>query len=270
MVPSKAERLTCRDALGQPAFMSGGGQARGPFMPTDYSRRRLAVLVVGSAVLSLAAFALTLGDSPFTEAGGPAPTPATVTTPAASSTTRLDAGAIAPTDAFVVAPGSGRVVGAGQLSTYTVEIEQGIPVDLGAFATAVETTLGDPRGWTSDGEVALQRVGPDEAPTFRVRLATPKTTDAHCAPLDTHLEVSCRNGADVMINVRRWLEGAAPSGMTLTQYRDYVISHEVGHALGHDHVDCPGRGQPAPVMVQQTLGLGGCKPNPWPFPNPPE
>jgi hypothetical protein len=169
---------------------------------------------------------------------------------------------------FDVAPGTGAVTGGGDLSTYAVEVEQGIPVDLVAFAGLVERVLGDPRGWTAAGDVALQRIGPEAEPTFRVRLATPATTDAHCAPLDTYGELSCRNGAEVMVNLRRWVEGAPASRLSLARYRAYVISHEVGHALGHDHVDCPGAGQVAPVMLQQTLGLGGCTPNPWPFPTP--
>jgi hypothetical protein len=97
--------------------------------------------------------------------------------------------------------------------------------------------------------------------------AIPATTDARCAPLETDGEVSCRNGADVMINLRRWLEGAPASELSIRDYRTYVVNHEVGHALGYDHVDCPGPGAVAPVMVQQTLGLGGCLPNPWPHPD---
>jgi hypothetical protein len=233
------------------------------------------VLLVGVAVAA-GALALGRGDDRATEAGTAsttttAPAPGPTSSPSgpsttSSTTTTLDSGAVVPTDRFVVAPGTGAVVGTGPLRTYTVEVEEGIPIDPAAFAAAVEAVLGDRRGWTAPGDLALQRVDGTAAPDFRVRLATPATTDVHCAPLATNGRYSCRNGEDVMINLTRWVEGAAPSGLPLDQYRQYLISHEVGHALGHEHVGCPGAGQRAPVMLQQTKGLEGCAPNPWPHP----
>jgi hypothetical protein len=226
-------------------------------------------VVLGGVLAMAGVWFLSEGDEPPTSGVRPAGAPETTAGSASgdTATTTIDVEALSSTDVFVVAPGSGGVTGVGDLHTYTVEVEQGVPVDPRTFAAEVEAILDDPRGWTAAGDVALQRVGSDAAPMFRVRLATPSTTDAHCAPLLTEGEVSCRNGEDVMINVVRWLAGAAPSKLPLAQYRQYVISHEVGHALGHEHEGCPGRGAIAPVMLQQTEGLQGCTPNPWPVPD---
>jgi hypothetical protein len=43
-----------------------------------------------------------------------------------------------------------------------------------------------------------------------------------------------------------------------------VVNHETGHWLGLGHAGCPGRGRLAPVMMQQSKGLGGCRFNPFP------
>jgi hypothetical protein len=44
-----------------------------------------------------------------------------------------------------------------------------------------------------------------------------------------------------------------------------VVDHETGHWLGHPHLSCGGRGRLAPVMMQQSKGLDGCRHNPWPL-----
>jgi predicted Zn-dependent protease len=45
-----------------------------------------------------------------------------------------------------------------------------------------------------------------------------------------------------------------------------MVNHEVGHYLGLGHVGCPKKGAKAPVMMQQSISLGGCVPEAWPYP----
>ncbi len=166
---------------------------------------------------------------------------------------------------YATAPGDSAVLGhAGTLLRFQVVVENGIKgIAPAAFASEVVTILGDPRGWTAGGTWRLQRVGPGEAHDFTLYLATPATRDVLCgAAFDQY--TSCRNGDDVVINVSRWVHGV-PYYSDLAAYHEYAVSHEVGHRLGHGHELCPGPGKPAPTMEQQTLGLHGCTPNPWPY-----
>ncbi|MET7835480.1 DUF3152 domain-containing protein [Micromonospora sediminicola] len=160
-------------------------------------------------------------------------------------------------------PASSR--GTGRTLRYRVAVERdirGVPVD--AFAAQVTGILTGPGGWTTDGRVTLRRVGPDRAADFTVHLATPGTRDELCRDGPDGY-TSCRRGDRVVLNVARWALGAPGYGRDLDAYRRYMVNHEVGHRLGHGHERCPGRGRPAPVMQQQTLGLHGCTPNPLPF-----
>ena len=162
---------------------------------------------------------------------------------------------------FKVVDAPGRVVPHGAV-TYSVEVEKGLVFPPGGIAGLVDATLTDPRGWRSKNR-RLVRV--DGGAAIRVRLATPATADTLCAPLQTRGRLSCRNGVDVVLNAWRWANGSK-GYRSLREYRQYVINHEVGHALGFSHVGCPAHGGLAPVMMQQTLGLKGCRPNPWPAP----
>jgi hypothetical protein len=228
----------------------------------------VAALVVGGALL------LSREDDPTPASDGARSTGITSTTRSTtvtSTSTTAPSSSIAPppppTDSFRVARGGRAVVGTGgTLFTYTVVVAEGVRDDPAGSAAAVDATLADPRSWIGAADVRLQRVGAGASPAFHVRLATPDTVDAHCAPLKTAGIYSCRNGADVMLNSQRWLAGATPAQMTLADYRDYMVNHEVGHALGHGHESCPGAGDVAPVMLQQTKGLQGCRPNPYPYP----
>ncbi|MEG9227326.1 DUF3152 domain-containing protein [Aeromicrobium sp. Sec7.5] len=162
---------------------------------------------------------------------------------------------------YSTAPEAGPAAGtAGDLVQYRVEVEDVVGISPVEFAAAVDGVTADPRGWTQDGARRLQRT--DTAP-LRIVLVSPPTADQLCAPLNTAGKYSCRNGNDVVINADRWNVGV-PHFQPLDQYRIYVINHELGHALRNPHESCPGSGQVAPVMLQQTIGLDGCLPNPWP------
>ncbi|MEU7898127.1 DUF3152 domain-containing protein [Nonomuraea sp. NPDC049152] len=161
----------------------------------------------------------------------------------------------------VVAGGDKPRKGRGAAVRYQVEVEGGLPFSPEDFAANVHATLNDPRSWGR-----FRRV--DHGPVrLSVALTSPLTTDAQCLPLRTGGELSCWNGRRSVINAERWARGVEAYRGDLTAYRQYVINHEVGHGLGHHHVGCPGRGRPAPVMVQQSKSLESCLPNPWPYPS---
>ena len=75
------------------------------------------------------------------------------------------------------------------------------------------------------------------------------------------IETSCYNpaygpdrAARVFINEARWVRGAVPFEGDVGSYRQYVINHEVGHAIGYvRHEMCGEQGALAPVMMQQTF-----------------
>ncbi len=157
----------------------------------------------------------------------------------------------------------------GRTVRYTVELEGGVDIRGVDLATTVGTVLTDPRGWQTRDGVRFVNVSPANAAKgarvdLRITLASPDTTDQLCAPLLTRGQVSCHNSGRVVLNLRRWVLGADAYGTNVTGYRTYLVNHEVGHGIGHAHAYCGGRDKVAPVMMQQTYGLKGCKPWPWP------
>ena len=134
--------------------------------------------------------------------------------------------------------------------------------DVNEFASIVESTLTDSRGWIRAG-VKFSKVS--SGGRLHVVLASGAEIDKYdgCSA-----ELSCTVYPYVLINDARWL-GATDSynsaGLSLSSYRQMVINHEVGHFLGHNHASACGAGGVAPVMLQQSTGLRGCTGNSWPL-----
>jgi hypothetical protein len=166
---------------------------------------------------------------------------------------------------LVVVPGVQAAPGPGAVRTVRIEVERGLAVDPGLFALTVMTTLNDPRGWGADGSVTFARTDADA--DLSVVLASPRLVDRLCAPLATAGKVSCGTNDRAVLNVRRWIEGAAGWDGDKVAYRQYLVNHEVGHLLGHRHEYCAGAGKLAPLMQQQSGSTGACTPNAWPFPS---
>lgn len=168
---------------------------------------------------------------------------------------------------FVRADVDGPKVGdGGRLLRYAVEVEKDLPYEADETAREIQTTLSDPRSWIGGGDWRLELVSDPDRADFTVFLATPDTVDRFCWPLRTYGRVSCQAGNRVVLNAWRWAHASDAYGSDVGAYRQYLVNHEVGHRLGHNHVGCPGKGKRAPVMMQQTKGVGACEANPWPAP----
>ena len=196
-----------------------------------------------------------------------------------------------------VVPGTSPRVGEGttRAFTYTVEVEDGIDTaSIGgdeAVARMVSETLANPKSWTHNPQFSFERVdaGFPGEPDFRVSLTSPMTVREGCG-YDIPLEASCYNPAylqnqpRVFLNEARWVRGAVPFQGDIGSYRQYLINHEVGHAIGYQqHEPCGENGALAPVMMQQTFSTSNddgarfdpgsvkadgktCRFNPWPYP----
>ncbi len=137
-----------------------------------------------------------------------------------------------------------------------------IEADFSEFDSVVKNTLTDSRGWIRAG-VKFDKVA--SGGRLHVVLASGAEIDKYAG---CSAELSCTVYPYVLINDERWRKATDSynnAGLSLQSYREMVVNHEVGHFLGHDHTTACGAGGVAPVMLQQSTGLRGCKGNSWPL-----
>ncbi|MCW2764278.1 MAG: hypothetical protein JWO11_237 [Nocardioides sp.] len=178
---------------------------------------------------------------------------------------RVTARAPGYTVAHETSPRAGRVrhrVDVRRTVTYRVETRGPITTSVAAFRRLAQQTYADARGWRGAG-IRFRRVA--SGGSFTLVLAEASRVPGFSSSCSR--DWSCRVGRYVIINQERW-KNASPAWNaahgSLRNYRHMVVNHETGHWLGLDHAGCPGPGRSAPVMMQQSKGLGGCRFNPWP------
>ncbi|MFI5655229.1 DUF3152 domain-containing protein [Streptomyces anulatus] len=277
------------------------GRARSAARSRVRRRRRNRRRAVSLAVLALVvvAGAALLVGRPWQDGGGPAdaasaptapvggpdnasepledPPPSTPPPSPSASPTASDPdsdkkdGEVRAEDIPASGPGTFEVARAGvdpkgKGSAYRVEVEDGTGVDPDRAAEEIAAVLAHPRGWSHGGEHTFRQVA-DGPAGLVIKIATPATTDRICGAygLRTRGEVNCRGGEKVMVNLKRWQLGSPQFDGPVTEYRALIVNHEVGHWLGRGHETCPGKGRPAPAMMQQIDGLKGCVANAWPY-----
>jgi Protein of unknown function (DUF3152) len=187
-------------------------------------------------------------------------------------------------------------LGTAKVFKYTVEVENGMDLTAfggdDAFAGMVDQTLANPKSWIHDAQFAFVKIDANDKskPDIRISLSSPMTVREGCG-YEFPLETSCYNpsyGAGVeprvFINEARWVRGAVSFQGDVGSYRQYLVNHEVGHAIGYlRHEPCDTPGGLAPVMMQQTFSTSDdddakfdpewvkadgktCRFNPWPYP----
>lgn len=136
------------------------------------------------------------------------------------------------------------------LKEYNIRVPVQIGYDIAIY-------LNDPDGWAKYGHF-FEPVSSHEQ--IHIRLSSSDTIKKICG-LPGKLSCAELGGRNMYLNAERWFRGATASKLPLSEYRQYMVSHEIGHILGRGHKKCPCKGCDAPIMMQQTLGIGECKPN---------
>jgi hypothetical protein len=128
--------------------------------------------------------------------------------------------------------------------------------------------LNDPRGWSSFGYSFLPVLNVSQADII-ISKESPANMERRFTDPELHgLSVTTRylddTPTDIWINSKNWNSVPPDFVGSKSLYHEYVIQHEIGHALGLGHEEPIHTYTTCPVMYQQTKGTRGiCASNPW-------
>lgn len=162
---------------------------------------------------------------------------------------------------------------------FSIGIENGIRRDYNEFKQFVINVLKHPYGWKRfypDLEFIEVKSGNSMTKThpliLKIILTKSETVKREC----DFINLSCYDPTKlkstnihyIYINLNNWTNpkiGATNAQLSLTEYRQYIVQHEFGHAIGKGHLNPRYyTGQPCPIMAQQTKGIFSSIPNIFP------
>lgn len=144
-----------------------------------------------------------------------------------------------------------------------VSVENGLGHQFEDAPADIVDVLNDDRSWRADTDTAYLPTASLDSATVRFALVGDDYYDANC-PVQTHLAAVCYVDGAVLIRAYTWAGGASTYAGNLDGLHAYLVNHGMGLALGKQVQPCVAPGSLAPVMMQQTSDLKGCRHNPWP------
>ena len=154
-----------------------------------------------------------------------------------------------------------RPLDAYRLHTYSVSTRGRVRADLAVLRATIAETYADPHGWLR-AHHRFREV--ERGGDFTVVVSQARVADGLLVGVLHDVQLPGRTPRRPQ---RRPVAHGSPYfPADLETYRRMLVNHETGHWLGRGHAYCPHRGAPAPVMQQQSKGMRGCRPNPWPLP----
>ena len=141
--------------------------------------------------------------------------------------------------------------------TFACVVDPDVRANPKTFAKWIAMYVADPDGWESKG---YSFVHVQKNPDIVIHLSSVEGLKK--VGCDPKLNCAEMNGKHIHVNADLWSgKTQNKSQLQLVDNRQYILSHEMGHILGYGHVKCPGVGNLAPIMLQQTKGIGACVPS---------